>query len=100
MAIEGSSSIEVASPATLERIAVALERLVDIQQRIVDHFVPRAQNIVGTPYISHELGCTTVWITEMVRNKMLPSSCVVPGTGNGKPWKFYRDRIDAWIKSR
>lgn len=30
----------------------------------------------------------------------IPTSCIVAGTGNGKLWKFYRVRIDAWIKKR
>ena len=86
--------------ATLERIAIALERLADCHQRLGDHLAPAPLNIVGTPYVANKLGCTTTWIVEMIRNQNLPPNCVVPGTGNGKRWKFYLDRIDKWIASR
>jgi hypothetical protein len=56
--------------------------------------------IVGTPYIAERLCCTSIWITEMVRRGVIPPACVVPGTGDGKPWKFYRTRIDEWIRRR
>jgi Helix-turn-helix domain len=55
---------------------------------------------VGSRYIADRLGCTTVWVAEMARSGEVPRHCVVPGTGSGKPWKFYRERIDAWIASR
>lgn len=86
--------------STLERMVVALEKLADNHQRLVDHVAPMPPNLVGTPYVAGKLGCTTVWITQLVHSGEIPLRCVVPGTGNGKPWKFYRDRIDAWIKSR
>jgi hypothetical protein len=68
--------------------------------RIADALAPRPADVVGTPYLADKLGCTTVWVAEMVRAGEIPKSCVVPGTGNGKPWKFYRDRIDRWVESR
>ena len=68
--------------------------------RIADHFDPAPPNLIGSQYIAERLGCTTVWITELVRGGSIPRSCVVPGTGNGKPWKFYRVRIDEWLKQR
>ncbi len=85
---------------TLERIAIALEKLANSHERLGDHFVPAPPKIVGTPYVANKLGCTTVWITELIRNQDLPPDCIVPGTGNGKPWKLYLDRIDKWITSR
>lgn len=56
--------------------------------------------IVGTSYVSERLGCTSIWITEMVRRGVIPPACVVPGTGEGKPWKFFRSRVDEWIRRR
>ena len=50
--------------------------------------------------VAKQLGCTTVWIAEMVRSGDIPKSCLVPGTGNGRPWKFYRAAIDRWLASR
>jgi hypothetical protein len=84
----------------LARIAEAIERLQHQIARIADHFDPPPPDKVGTPYIADRLGCTTVWITEMVRSGEIPSGCVVPGTGNGKPWKFFRARIDDWLETR
>lgn len=68
--------------------------------RIADHFDPPPPDIVGSGYISDRLGCTAVWVTEMVRKERIPPQCVVPGTGFGKPWKFFRSKIDAWLESR
>ena len=55
---------------------------------------------VGTPYIARRLGQTTTWVAEMCRNGVIPKSCVLTGTGLGKPWKFHRQQIDKWIKTR
>src|SRR5690606_31508199 len=44
--------------------------------------------LVGTPYVAERLGCTTVWVTELIRSGEIPIGCIAPGTGNGKPWKF------------
>jgi hypothetical protein len=86
--------------SVLERVAAALERIAECHERLADHFAPSAQKIVGTPYVANKLGCTTVWITDMIRRGEIPMACVVPGTGNGRVWKLYRDRIEAWIKAR
>jgi hypothetical protein len=69
-------------------------------KRIADHFDPPPPDKVGSDYVAGKLGCTTTWVAEMVRNGDIPKSCTVPGTGNGKPWKFYRLQIDQWIESR
>jgi hypothetical protein len=68
--------------------------------RIADALAPLPEEIVGTPYVAKRLGCTTVWVAEMVRRGEVPEGCLVPGTGTGKPWKFYRDKIDAWLTKR
>lgn len=77
----------------LLRIAVALER-------IAEYAAPEPPDKVGTPYVAKKLGCTTVWIAEQIRSGQIPKDCVVQGTGNGKPWKFHRLKIDQWIESR
>jgi len=69
-------------------------------KRIADHFDPPPPDKVGSDYVAHRLGCTTTWVADMVRQGEIPVHCVVPGTGNGKPWKFLRSRIDSWIESR
>ena len=76
-----------------ERAALALERL-------ANHFDPPPPDRVGTPYVADRLGCTTDWIAIMVREEEIPRSCIVLGTGNGKPWKFHRSHIDRWIENR
>src|SRR5258708_4550540 len=109
--------------AALERLAVAAERqasaaekiahaleiithspqlsvLADSAQRLSAHFTPAPSEIVDSSYVARKLGCTTTWVSEMARFGRFPKSCVVPGTGNGKLWKFYREKIDAWIASR
>lgn len=69
-------------------------------KRIADHFDPPPPDIIGTDYIANKLGCTAVWVARMATEKQIPPSCVVPGTGTGKPWKFYRSRVDHWILMR
>ncbi len=76
------------------------DRVAELLSRIADALAPQPQEVVGTPHVARRLGCTTTWVSEMVRNGQVPKGCLVPGTGNGKPWRFYRDRIDAWIGSR
>ncbi len=88
------------SAARLERLVVAVEGIAASHQRLVDHFDPPPPDIVGTAYISGHLGCTAVWVTDMARNGQLPKSCIVPGIGNGKPWKFYRRHVDKWLATR
>ncbi|WP_254509035.1 helix-turn-helix domain-containing protein [Anatilimnocola floriformis] len=68
--------------------------------RIADHFDPPPPDKVGTPYVAERLGCTTDYVAVMVREGAIPHHCLVPGTGTGKPWKFFRDRIDRWIEQR
>lgn len=68
--------------------------------RIADQVAPQPGDIVGTPYVAQRLGCTTVWVAQLIRQGGIPKSCMVEGTGKGKPWKFHRRLIDEWIKSR
>lgn len=56
--------------------------------------------LVGTRYVADRLDCTTEWVTQMIASRAIPPSCIAPGTGNGKPWKFIRVRIDEWIRRR
>jgi hypothetical protein len=90
----------------LERRCAALEAgsplaaIVPLLARIADAVAPAPAAIVGTPYVANKLGCTTVWVAEMVRKGDIPRDCVVPGTGTGKVWRFYRDKIDAWVAGR
>ena len=70
-------------------------------KRIADKLDPPDDDKpVGTPYIANRLGQTTTWVAEMCRAGIIPKSCVVTGTGYGKPWKFHRQQIDKWIENR
>jgi hypothetical protein len=82
--------------STLQSIVTRLDPL----PRLADSIAPAPDDIVGTPHVAARLGCTVTWVAELVRNGEIPKSCVVPGTGAGKPWKFFRERIDQWIKTR
>lgn len=84
------SPLQFANPEAIVTIAGALTR-------IADHFNPPAPDIVDSVYVSQKLGCTTTWIADLARNSRIPASCLVPGTGDGKPWKFYRAKIETWI---
>lgn len=82
------------------RIAPALDSLAEASHRIAAHIVSEHGDVVGTPCLAQQLGCSVVWVAEMARNGEIPKGCIVPGTGNGKPWKFYRQRIEEWINKR
>ena len=69
-------------------------------RRIADHFDPPPSDIVDTPYIGHLLGVTTTRIAQLVRSGEIPKACIVPGTGDGRPWKFYRRRMEEWLAKR
>lgn len=84
----------------LEKLVAAVERQSSSLERLADRLAPQPGDIVGTPYIAQRLGCTTAWITELIKTGEIPKQCIVEGTGNGKPWKFYRSKIDEWIKGR
>lgn len=42
----------------------------------------------------------TTWIAQMVRSGEIPKGCIVPGSGKGRQWKFYRSRIEGWLTNR
>jgi hypothetical protein len=69
-------------------------------KRLADHFDPQPSDVVGTPYLADRLGCTATWIAQMVRSGEIPKGCIVPGSGKGRQWKFYRGRIEEWLASR
>ena len=86
-----------------ERIAAHLEVLTSVATslaRIADRLAPSPAVVVGSRYVADRLGCTTVWVAQMARRGQIPRHCVVTGTGSGKPWKFYRERLDGWLASR
>jgi len=77
-----------------------LERLADAAEHIATLLDSDPLEIVGTPYVAEKAGKSVKWIGDLVRRGEIPKNCVVPGTGNGKEWRFYRKRIDKWIESR
>lgn len=84
----------------VERLAVAAEQIQEHLRRIADHFDPPPPDIVDSSYIADRLGVTTTRIAQMVRGGTIPKGCIVPGTGNGRLWKFYRSRIQKWLETR
>lgn len=78
----------------------AISSLAADVRRIADVLAPPDRTKADTPYVAERLGCSTTWVAEMVRKGEIPSRCIVAGTGNGRPWKFYRDKIDEWISGR
>jgi hypothetical protein len=86
--------------AALEQALPLLQTFVDDFHRLADKLAPVPTQMVGSKYVAQRLGVTTVWVAEMARNGAIPKSCIVPGTGTGKPWRFHRQRIDEWIKDR
>jgi hypothetical protein len=104
----GMDPEELARLAWLEeRIATVEGRLVDewgalagSLSRIADHFDPPPPDTVDTAYVARRIGLGIARVAQMALRGEIPAHCTVPGTGNGKPWKFFRTRIDPWIDSR
>ena len=95
----GINTVTVVVELGPETLQVLADIKADIK-RLADHFDPLPPDIVDTPYIAQRLGCTTTWIAQMVRSGEIPKGCVVPGSGKGRQWKFYRRRIENWLASR
>ncbi len=94
--IAGQQDRNEVSPAIVE----VLGNIANHLRRIADHFDPAPPDIVDTPYIAKRLGVTTTRIAQMVREGMIPKSCIVPGTGNGRLWKFHRRQLEEWLSRR
>jgi len=92
----GTSAVTVVVELGPETLQVLADFRADIK-RLADHFDPLPPDIVDTPFIAKRLGCTTTWIAQKVRSGEIPKSCVVPGSGKGRQWKFYRRRIEDWL---
>lgn len=84
----------------LERLAAAAEGIQEQLRRLADHFDPPPSGIVDTQYVADRLECTNIHVARLARQVVIPKSCVLVGTGNGKPWKFYRSRLDKWLATR
>lgn len=92
-------SIEIATE--LAGIHAVLGSIANDMKHIRMKLAPGPEReIVGARHVADALGCSTQWIGEQVRTGSIPKSCIVPGTGSGKPWKFYKEHIDRWLKSR
>lgn len=81
-------------------VVMCLDRIASSLERIANKLDPPPDDIVGTPYLARKLGCTTTYISLLIRTGKIPLSCIVAGTGNGRMWKFHRQRIDTWIQDR
>ena len=95
--------LENGQQAEVSAIQPLLEVFASIGQslkRIADKLDPNEEKPVGSPYVANRLGTTATWIAEMARRGLIPKSCLVAGTGVGKPWKFHKAKIDEWIENR
>jgi hypothetical protein len=88
------------SDSDAERLTSLLERLVVAAERIADRLNPPPPDVVDTPWVAERLACTTTWVADLARRGEIPPGCILPSTGNGKPWKFHRAKIEAWLASR
>ena len=78
----------------------ALQRLAIAAEEIAKHLDPTPPEIVKSRYIAQKLGCTVKWVGDMARTGLIPKSCIVDGTGDGKQWRFHRSKVDKWIESK
>ena len=86
--------------AILSAILAELSAISFSAARIANCLDPPPSQIIDSPDLAKQLGCSTTWIAQMARDRRIPASCIVPGTGGGKPWKFFRARINEWLSNR
>jgi hypothetical protein len=94
------AEFEASAIQLLLEAVVSLPSIDRSLKRIADKLDPNDDKPVGTPYVAQRLGTTTTWVAEMARTHVIPKSCLVAGTGVGKPWKFHKAKIDEWLESR
>jgi hypothetical protein len=93
-------AVRLGSLTIVVELGPETQRVLADLKRIADHFDPPPSDIVDTPYIANRLGLTTARIAQLVRSGEIPKACVVPGSGNGRLWKFYRRRMEEWLAKR
>lgn len=84
----------------LNRIASSVDVTASSISRVADRLAPQPSDIVDSVWVAERLDCTTTWIADMARQGKIPAVCIVPGTGNGKVWKFHRGPIERWLATR
>lgn len=89
-----------ADSAQVQAFFQDVHAIADALARLADHFVPPPADIVDTTYVAGRLGCGVEWISQQAKRGRIPKSCILEGSGNGKPWKFRRLQIDEWIANR
>lgn len=94
------AAAEVIEKVLRHEEALSQARIARSLERLAEALAPAPLDVVGTPYVAQRLNVTVVWVAKLAERGTSPKSCVVPGTGRGKPWKFYRQAIDRWIAGR
>jgi hypothetical protein len=83
----------------LAPVAGQLAELVAGIQRLADHVDPTpAGGLVGTNYLAERLGVTVKWAGQLAENGTVPADCVAVRGGDGRQWRLYKDKVDAWLR--
>lgn len=75
-----------------------LQKIGDDIRRIANHVDPPSGQVVGTRYVAARLGKTQEWIAKLAQTGKIPASCIVKQSGNGRYWKFHKEKIDQWVE--
>lgn len=106
---EDFNVVDFASSQSLERIAgdtniAALVAALNAQTHAIGSLVatlaPKMPELVGTDYLALRLGCTPQWVAKMAERGEIPKHCIAPKVSGGRIWKFYREKLDAWLRDR
>lgn len=97
---QSPASLDSLDGSSVQHCWLLLQSIAKDIGRIADSLSPPPAKIVDSVYVAEQLGCTTTWVAAQARSGTIPPSCIVPGAGKGKLWKFYRTQIDAWISAR
>lgn len=83
-----------------ELIAGPLASVATDVRRIANQLDPPPPDLVDTSYVADKLGVSAKRISQLALAGEVPAAAIVPGTGEGKPWRFYRSKVDPWIETR
>lgn len=84
----------------VEKLASKMNEVESALKRMADHFDPPKRASVTSSYVAVRLGRTARWIGELARTGKIPESCICPRSGDGKYWRFWKDKIDDWIEKQ
>lgn len=86
----------LAALLNVERERLEVERLMaESLKRLADAHAPTLPETCGTRRVAKILGLnSTQRVVQMIEEEKIPADCIVPGSGNGRRWAFYTQKVE------